>query len=52
MSTWEDILNRYRPRVTSYYSPLNREWVEPPSPSRYIRARSSREPLEIGRAHV
>ena len=46
MSTREDILNRYRPRVTSYYSPLNREWVEPPSPSRYIQARSSCEPLE------
>lgn len=45
MSSWEDILNRYRPRTTSYYNPLNREWVEPPAPSRYIRARSSRESL-------
>jgi len=43
MSSWEDILNRHRPRATSYYNPLNREWVEP---SGYIRVRSSRESLE------
>ena len=29
MSSWKDILNRHRPRATSYYNPLNREWVEP-----------------------
>lgn len=36
MSSWEDILNRYRPRATSYYNPYSREWVEPPrvEPSR------------------
>jgi len=43
MSSWEEILNRHRPRATSYYNPLNREWVEP---SGYIRVRSSRESLE------
>ncbi|MBO7714848.1 MAG: hypothetical protein J6S85_14820 [Methanobrevibacter sp.] len=46
MSTWEDILNRYSPRATSYYNhPLNREWVEPSTLPRYLRARSSRESL-------
>lgn len=39
MSSWEDILNRHRPRATSYYNPLNREWVEP-----------SRERVESNRA--
>ena len=33
MSSWEDILNRHRPRATSYYNPLNREPVEPVEPS-------------------
>lgn len=45
MSSWEDILDRQRPRSTSYYNPLNREWVEPPAPGGYIRVRSSRESL-------
>ena len=39
MSSWEDIVNRHRPIATSYYNPLNREWVEP-----------SRERVESNRA--
>lgn len=35
MSSWEDILNRHRPRATSYYNPLNREWVEPVNITRH-----------------